>query len=78
MPFVLDKNRELDLKGLVSNISAYGRGFDGYMAFGCMGEFHATSFGEYKKVVDTAVDATKRSPVCSVRPSTILGNVLRV
>jgi len=61
MPFVVNANQELDLDGLKSNIRNYEEaGFDGYVAFGCMGEFYAPSDEEFKKVVDTAVDATKK------------------
>lgn len=61
MPFVVKKNQELDLDGLKSNIEAYEEaGFQGYIAFGCMGEFYAPSDEEFKKVVDTAVDATQK------------------
>ncbi|MDA4130581.1 MAG: dihydrodipicolinate synthase family protein [Thaumarchaeota archaeon] len=61
MPFVLTKNQELDLEGLKSNVKAYeGIGFDGFVAFGCMGEFYASSFEEFKKVVDTAVNASDK------------------
>ena len=35
-------------------------GFDGYVAFGCMGEFYAPSDEEWKKFVDVATDATKK------------------
>jgi 4-hydroxy-tetrahydrodipicolinate synthase len=61
MPFVLKKNQELDLEGLKSNVKAYEEaGFDGFVAFGCMGEFYASNFEEFKKVVDTAVGASTR------------------
>jgi 4-hydroxy-tetrahydrodipicolinate synthase len=61
MPFVLKKNQELDLEGLKSNVRAYEEaGFDGFISFGCMGEFYASSFEEFKKVVDTAVGASRR------------------
>lgn len=61
MPLVVKKNQELDLEGLKSNITAYDEaGFHGYMAFGCMGEFYATSHEEFRRIVDTAVDATSR------------------
>jgi dihydrodipicolinate synthase/N-acetylneuraminate lyase len=61
MPFVVKSNQELDLDGLKSNIRAYeDAGFNGYIAFGCMGEFYAPSDEEFKKVVDTAVDTTKK------------------
>jgi len=61
MPFVVKNNQELDLDGLKSNIKAYeDAGFQGYIAFGCMGEFYAPSDEEFKKVVDTAVDATQK------------------
>lgn len=61
MPLVLKKNQELDLEGLRENIEAYKEaGFDGYVAFGCMGEFFATSEGEFNKIVDVAVDATEK------------------
>ena len=61
MPFVLNKNQELDLEGLKSNITGYeDAGFDGYVAFGCMGEFYAPSLDEWKRVVDVAVAATKK------------------
>jgi 4-hydroxy-tetrahydrodipicolinate synthase len=61
MPFVLKKNRELDLEGLKANVRAYEEaGFDGFVAFGCMGEFYASRLDEFKKVVDTAVNASRR------------------
>jgi 4-hydroxy-tetrahydrodipicolinate synthase len=61
MPFVLDREQELDLEGLRSNIAGYeAAGFDGYVAFGCMGEFYAPSDEEWRRVVDVAVDATKK------------------
>ena len=61
MPFVVNSKQELDLDGLKSNIKSYEEaGFDGYIAFGCMGEFYAPSDEEFKKVVDTAVDATNK------------------
>jgi dihydrodipicolinate synthase/N-acetylneuraminate lyase len=61
MPFVLNSRQELDLEGLKSNIAGYeSAGFDGYVAFGCMGEFYAPSIDEWKKVVDVAVDTTKK------------------
>jgi len=61
MPFVLKRNQELDLDGLRSNVKAYEQaGFDGFVAFGCMGEFYASSLEEFKKVVDTAVGASSR------------------
>jgi 4-hydroxy-tetrahydrodipicolinate synthase len=61
MPFVLSTKQELDLEGLKSNIASYEEaGFDGYVAFGCMGEFYAPSDEEFKKVVDIAVDATQK------------------
>jgi dihydrodipicolinate synthase/N-acetylneuraminate lyase len=61
MPFVLNKNRELDPEGLQQNIAGYeNAGFDGYVAFGCMGEFYAPSFDEWSQVVDVAVDATQK------------------
>ena len=61
MPFVLNNKQELDLEGLKSNIAGYeAAGFDGYVAFGCMGEFYAPTYEEWKKVVDVAVDTTKK------------------
>ena len=61
MPLVLDNQQELDLDGLKDNIKAYeNAGFQGYVAFGCMGEFYATSFDEFKKIVDTAVASTDK------------------
>ncbi len=61
MPFVLTQNYELDLKGLKSNIEGYERsGFDGFVAFGCMGEFYAPSYDEWTKVVDTAIAAVDK------------------
>jgi 4-hydroxy-tetrahydrodipicolinate synthase len=61
MPFVIRKNdQELDLEGLRRNVEAFEEaGFDGFIAFGCMGEFYASNLDEFKKVVDTAVDASK-------------------
>ena len=68
MPFVVDANQEMDLEGLKNNIRSYeDAGFDGYIAFGCMGEFYAPSDEEFKKFVDIAVDATKRLPAYSVQ-----------
>jgi 4-hydroxy-tetrahydrodipicolinate synthase len=61
MPFVLKKNREVDLEGLKANVRAYEEaGFDGFVAFGCMGEFYASRLDEFKKVVDTAVGASNK------------------
>jgi 4-hydroxy-tetrahydrodipicolinate synthase len=61
MPLVLKKNQELDLEGLRENIAAYEEaGFDGYVAFGCMGEFFATSEKDFNEIVDAAVDATEK------------------
>ena len=61
MPFVIKQNYELDLEGLKSNIEGYEKaGFDGFVAFGCMGEFYASSLDEWKKVVDTAVGAADK------------------
>jgi 4-hydroxy-tetrahydrodipicolinate synthase len=61
MPFVLKKNREIDLPGLEENVRAYEEaGFDGFVSFGCMGEFYASSFEEFKKVVDVAVGASRK------------------
>ena len=65
MPFVLTKNQELDLDGLKSNVRAFEEaGFDGFVAFGCMGEFYASSFDEFKKVVDTALAASRSKLAC--------------
>lgn len=61
MPLVLKKNQELDLEGLRSNIRAYEEaGVQGYISFGCMGEFYALNFDEFKMVVDAARDETKK------------------
>jgi 4-hydroxy-tetrahydrodipicolinate synthase len=61
MPLVVGKNQELDLEGLKENIAAYEQaGFDGYVAFGCMGEFYATSEQEFNRVVDVAVGASNK------------------
>lgn len=61
MPLVLNSQQELDLQGLEANIKAYEEaGFQGYVAFGCMGEFYAPTFDEFKKIVDTAVNSTTR------------------
>jgi 4-hydroxy-tetrahydrodipicolinate synthase len=61
MPFVVKHSGELDLQGLKSNIAGYEEaGFNGYVAFGCMGEFYAPSDDEWKRIVDAAVQATKR------------------
>lgn len=61
MPFVLKKNGDLDLEGLRSNVGAYeDAGFDGFVAFGCMGEFYASSFDEFRAVVDAAVSSSKK------------------
>jgi 4-hydroxy-tetrahydrodipicolinate synthase len=61
MPLVLKDSRELDLDGLRENINAFEEaGFDGYIALGSMGEFFATDEKEFDKIVDVAVDATKK------------------
>jgi len=61
MPLVLKPNQELDLEGLKKNVETYEEaGVQGYVAFGCMGEFYAPSEEEFKKIVDVAVDATKK------------------
>jgi len=61
MPLVLNSQQELDLQGLKENIKAYEEvGFHGYVAFGCMGEFYAPTFDEFKTIVDTAVAATNK------------------
>jgi len=61
MPLVLDNQQELDLEGLKENIQAYEEaGFQGYVAFGCMGEFYAPTFDEFKEIVDTAVASTTK------------------
>jgi dihydrodipicolinate synthase/N-acetylneuraminate lyase len=61
MPLVLKKNQELDLEGLRGNIRAYEElGVQGYVSFGCMGEFYAVNFDEFKQVVDAARDETKK------------------
>jgi len=61
MPFVIRNDQELDLEGLKSNIKAYEEaGFQGYVAFGCMGEFYAAGDEEFRQVVDTAVEATQK------------------
>jgi len=61
MPLVLKENQELDLEGLKSNVKAYEElGFDGFVAFGSMGEAFAPSFVEFKKIVDVAVGASKK------------------
>ena len=58
MPLVLTSTKELDLHGLRENIQAYeAQGFDGFIAFGCMGEFYAPNDREFEAIVDTAVDA---------------------
>lgn len=61
MPLVLKMNQELDLQGLRDNIKAYEEaGFDGYVAFGCMGEFFATTEKDFDEIVDATVGATKK------------------
>jgi 4-hydroxy-tetrahydrodipicolinate synthase len=58
MPLVITSTQELDLQGLRENIQAYeAQGFDGFIAFGCMGEFYAPNDREFEAIVDTAVDA---------------------
>ena len=50
-----------DLEGLKSNIRAYEEaGVQGYVSFGCMGEFYGLSFEEFKRVVDVARNETKK------------------
>jgi 4-hydroxy-tetrahydrodipicolinate synthase len=61
MPFVLNKSGELNLKGLKHNIGLYEKaGVQGFIVFGCMGECYAPSFDEFCRVVDTAMETTKR------------------
>ena len=61
MPLVLNAQQELDLDGLRQDIQAYeAAGFQGYVAFGCMGEFYAPTFDEFKKIVDTAVASSDK------------------
>jgi 4-hydroxy-tetrahydrodipicolinate synthase len=61
MPFVVTEKQDLDLDGLQENIGIYEeRGYHGYVLFGCMGECYAPSEEEFNKVVDVAVDATKK------------------
>ena len=61
MPLVLKPSQDLDLEGLKSNIRAYEEaGVQGYVSFGCMGEFYGLSFEEFKQVVDVARDETKK------------------
>ena len=58
MPLVLTPNQELDLAGLRENVHAYeDQGFDGFIAFGCMGEFYAPNEQEFYSIVDTAVNS---------------------
>ena len=62
MPLVLTPTRELDLQGLRENIRAYeAEGFDGFIAFGCMGEFYAPNDREFEAIVDTAVTPQRPS-----------------
>jgi dihydrodipicolinate synthase/N-acetylneuraminate lyase len=61
MPLVLRENQDLDLEGLKNNIHAYEEaGVQGYVSFGCMGEFYGVSFEEFKQVVDVARNETKK------------------
>lgn len=59
VPFTIKKNQELDLEGLRDSIEFLSEsGVQGFIAFGCMGEFYAPSEEEFNKVVDVAVDAS--------------------
>jgi len=61
MPLVLKKNQDLDLEGLKNNIHTYEEaGVQGYVSFGCMGEFYALNFDEFKQVVDVARNETRK------------------
>jgi len=61
MPFPVNRSQELDIEGLKRNVETYEElDFDGYIAFGCMGESYAPDFEEFKRFVDTAVGSTKR------------------
>jgi dihydrodipicolinate synthase/N-acetylneuraminate lyase len=60
MPFVLDEEQNLDLEGLKENIRIYEQaGVPGFVAFGCMGECYASSFEEFQRVVDTAMESRR-------------------
>jgi len=58
MPFVIKNNQEIDFEGLKANLQFLNEaGVQGFIAFGCMGEFYAPSEEEFNKFVDVAVDS---------------------
>jgi dihydrodipicolinate synthase/N-acetylneuraminate lyase len=60
MPFVLDEEQNLDVEGLKENIRIYEQaGVQGFVAFGCMGECYASSYEEFQRVVDTAMESRR-------------------
>jgi len=62
MPTVYKKNYELDLEGVRENIKfTVEAGVHGIATNGSVGEFYQTSFEEFKKIVDVAVDASGKA-----------------
>ena len=52
MPFVVKKNQEIDFEGLKANLEFYNKNkVHGFIAFGCMGEFYASSEEEFNKFI---------------------------
>ena len=57
-PFAIKEDQSADYDGLAHNIDFLAKsGVHGTVMFGCMGEFYAPSFEEYKKCVDVALEA---------------------
>jgi len=58
-PFAIKEDQSADYDGLAHNIEFLAKsGVHGTVMFGCMGEFYAPTFDEYKKCVDVAVEAS--------------------
>jgi dihydrodipicolinate synthase/N-acetylneuraminate lyase len=59
--FAVHKDGSADYEGLVSNVEfLVNSGVHGVMMFGCMGEFYAPTFEEYKQCVDLCVKAANK------------------
>jgi len=58
VPFAIKEDQSADYDGLAENVDFLARsGVHGTVAFGCMGEFYAPNYEEYKKCVEVAVQA---------------------
>jgi 4-hydroxy-tetrahydrodipicolinate synthase len=58
-PFAIKEDQSADYDGLAHNIEFLANSsVHGTVMFGCMGEFYAPSYDEYKQCVDVAVEAS--------------------